>query len=73
LIKLPEPYLRAGSFHPELYLHDASYSMSSILGSVSAGVLSKKYLELVKSMLNDFYFMVGNYGYVLNGIELTIQ
>ncbi len=67
LIKLPEPYLRAGSFHPELYPHDASYSISAILRLVSAGILDRKYLSLVKSMLNDFYFMVQRYGYVLNG------
>ncbi len=67
LIKLPEPYLRAGSFHPELYPHDASYSISAILRLVSAGILDKKYLSLVKSMLDDFYFMVQRYGYVLNG------
>lgn len=67
LIQLPEPYLKAGSFHPELYPHDASYSISAILRLVDKKVLNESYLDLVKSILNNFYFMVEHYGYVLNG------
>lgn len=67
LIHLPYPYLIAGSFHPELYPHDASYSISAMLRAVHKKRLDPKYIGLAKSMLNDFQYMVNKYGYVLNG------
>lgn len=69
LIWLPYPYVIAGSFHREMYPHDTSAVIWGLLELAKGNKLQNQNenLELVKNQLNNFYFEVKNFGFLLNG------
>jgi len=64
LVYLPKPYISAAAenSHRELYPHDTSYVISTLIDRNGSGDLA-----LAKGMIDDMVFEVKNFGYPLNG------
>jgi len=64
LIYLPKPYVSAaaGNSHRELYPHDSSYVISTLIDRNADGDLT-----LAKGMIDDMIFEAKHFGYPLNG------
>lgn len=67
LIWLPKPYLIAGSFHTEIYPHDTSSVIWSLLELLKTDLVKKDFIQVIKDQLENFAFQVNTFGFPLNG------